>query len=86
MARPICAPNASSAAPSMARKPSTWATSAGVGCWVCSVSGLSKLASRLSTGLMTWRFTAAASSAVSVPYRAYIFAVRTAGRSPWLSS
>ena len=47
------------------------------------VSGSSRDASRLSTGLMTYFLTASTCSAVSSPSRTYTLAVRTVGRSPW---
>ena len=47
------------------------------------VSGNSREASRLSTGLMTCFLMAANSPSVRLPYRAYTLAVRMMGRSCW---
>ena len=83
MARPSSSRRASSAAASMEVKPSTVRTVVGMSYSIRRVSGSSRDASRLSTGLMTYFLTASTCSAVSSPSRTYTRAVRTVGRSPW---
>ena len=53
---------------------------------VLRVSTGEREASRRSTGLMTWCFTAAMSASVRSPSRMYTVAVRTSGRSTCSSS
>ena len=66
----------------MSRKPVRVSTSVGRAQRIASVTGLSCAASRASTGLMTYFFTAAMSSAVRLPDRMYTRAERITGRSP----
>ena len=82
MARPISSPSLARPAASRALKLSRTATVSGASYRAARVSGLSRAASRASTGLMTYRLTRSTSSADSAPERRYTLAERTAGRSP----
>ena len=82
MARPYFLTKSSSPALSSLMNPSRVLTSVGMSYFTASVSGFSRLASRASTGLMTYFFILCASASVMSPMRMYIFAVRISGRSP----
>ena len=81
IAKPISPRNFSIAVLSISLKPSTVLTSSGTGCSITSVVGLSKLASRASTGFITYFLTASNSLSDTSPVSTYTFALRTNGRS-----
>ena len=66
--------------------PVTRATSAGTSARISKLSGFSKEASRLSTGLIRYCLIFSNSWSDTWPFRPMTLAVATAGRSPWVSS